>query len=246
MSNLTSSSSTVKKSMIFFKIKPLPLIMLLGNCTPLDNTAILNAYGEGKSAVYVASKYDLVVRDPVQEDHDYYDLPFEDVLSDFKKTCVTWISGATVKALSDKVKCEVCVSALSSPNSAVHDFIWLKNRGNLKSPSQSVITICTEAEKCFQRLEKINDGLLPQGYGFPDAVSHAVLTNTSHIELFSDLKNHQFDTTVFDNHRIHLIKKVAWHYIKIRMYHLGKTKTRAMNGPKVRYNLSKLIQFKHQ
>ena len=215
-----------------------------GNCVPLDNTVILNAYNEGVSAIDVATKYDLVVRDPKAADHDYADLPFDNFLSEFKDACVFWISGATVKALSEKIDCTECVQALSSSSliSQTHSLVLLKRRGKLKIPSESV----REAEKCFVRLNHLNGGLLPQGPGVSDAISHSVLQNTSDVELFHELQDHQLETTVFNNHRIKLVKKVAAYYIKVRLCHLGKKKTEAMAGPKIRHKYNKLTLFNHQ
>ena len=219
---------------------------LIGNCVPLDNTIILNAYKEGVSAVDVATKYDLLSRGPMSDDHDYFDVPFNETLSEFKDTCVAWISGATVKALSNKMDCEECLQALSDTNSEIHSLNKLKRTGILINPSESVVNICREAEKCFGRLLHLNEGLLPQGPGVSDAICYSVLYNTKDMELFPELRDHQLETTVVDNHRIQLVKKVAAYYIKVRLYHLGKTKSEVITGLKIRHRNKKLTLFNHQ
>ena len=53
-----------------------------------------------------------------------------------------------------------------------------------------------EAEKVLQRLIRVSGGKLPQGFGIADAVTTAVLKITQHLQLFSYLHQHQFDTTM--------------------------------------------------
>ena len=104
----------------------------------------------------------------------------------------------------------------------------------------------SEAERCFERLVNVNGGLLPQGPGITEALNTAVLQNTGDLDLFPELREHQFDTTVMENHLLQLVKKVAGYYIKVRMHHLAKEKTAELAGPKVRKTYKKLIQFKNQ
>ena len=64
----------------------------------------------------------------------------------------------------------------------------------------------SEAEKCFERLMTVNGGQLPQGPGVTEAISTAVLKNTSDLDLFPDIREHQYDTTVMENHLLKLVK----------------------------------------
>ena len=56
----------------------------------------------------------------------------------------------------------------------------------------------------------------------PEAIAFAVLENTSDMDLFPDLKEHQFDSAVEENHILQLIKMIVAKYVCIRLYHLGK------------------------
>jgi hypothetical protein len=63
-------------------------------------------------------------------------------------------------------------------------FLQLKDRGNPFKPSESVVIVCQEGEKCFQRMLTINAGKLPQGKGIVEAIATSVL-GTLHIPLFT-------------------------------------------------------------
>ena len=82
----------------------------------------------------------------------------------------------------------------------MHAFLELKDRGGLKKPSMSTVSVCFEAEKVLQRLLKESGGKLPQGFGLTKAITTAVMKNTQHIQFFSQLHQHQFDTALEDNH----------------------------------------------
>ena len=127
-----------------------------------------------------------------------------------------------------------------------HDFLAMKDRGGLKKPSKSTVTVCLEAEKVLQRLLRVSGGKLPQGGGVTEAVTTAVLKNTQHLNLFSDLHSHQLDTAVEDNHIIILMKQICSYFTRIRLYHLGKEYTAAFSGSKIRQRLTKTILFHHQ
>ena len=125
-------------------------------------------------------------------------------------------------------------------------FRTLKDRGNLFKPAASVISVCTETEKCFQRMLVSTNGRLPQGEGIPDVIAFAVLNGINIQTTCKDLDEHMLDTTVDDNHVFKLIKTVSKCYYKVRLYQLGKTTTEMATKTKVRKKLNKLVLFEHQ
>ena len=145
-----------------------------------------------------------------------------------------------------QVKCLPCTEALTTQSGKVHKFVALKDRGGLQKASDSVISVCLETEKCFQRLMKISDGKLPQGLGISAALASSVPNNCTRHNLFPELHNHQFHTTVDDNHVHSLVKLVSSCYCKIKLFHMGKQMTASVTGPKMRKQMSKLILFNHQ
>ena len=167
-------------------------------------------------------------------------------ISQFKEACVTYMSGFVVLKLEPKVKCMQCAKALSASDGSMHSFFLMADRGGLKKPSKSTSALCIEAEKCFERLLNASQGSLPQGEGVPEAIAFAVLQNTSDMNLFPELIEHQFDSAVEENHILQLIKRIVSKYVAIRLYHLGKKLTATVTGQSVRKKLTKTIQFLHQ
>ena len=217
-----------------------------GSCIILDNTRVLNIYLEEQSSVSIARKYDLLHREPIEDDHDYMDAPNIEHISEYKDACINYIGGYVSRALGQKLKCMTCVNALSYQNRQLHAFVALANQGGLTNASESVVAICSGVEKCFQRLKNSNGGNLPHGGGIAEAIACAVLMNLGDKTIFPELYEHQFETTFEDNHQHSLVKSVARHFKKVRLYHLGKRETERIMGQKVRRNLSKMILFKHQ
>ena len=138
-----------------------------------------------------------------------------------------------------------------SPGSEIMDnllFLRLKDKGGLVKPSESVVRVCENTERCIQRVLNSNGGTLPQAVGnnFVSTLCLTVLSDVAQKEIFVDLYDHMLDSTPDSNHLFSLIKCISKCYIKIRMHSLGKTFTEKFTGTKVRKQLSKLVLFKHQ
>ena len=69
----------------------------------------------------------------------------------------------------------------------------MKDRSKLHKPTQSVIHVCEETEKCFQRMLATTDGKLPHGRGIPDAIAVSVLLALKVSSLFTELDDHMHD-----------------------------------------------------
>ena len=143
-----------------------------GNCQKLDPTSILHIINDtcntNKEDVSITSaalirKYDLTERSPIS-DHDYA-IPNTSNLSEFKQASISYIAGYVAKMAEKKILCMPCCKALGSVNHQAESiFLKLKDRGSLFKPTQSVITICEETEKCFERMMKVSGGNLPHCY----------------------------------------------------------------------------------
>ena len=227
-----------------------------GNCQIRDPTAILHVIGDtcniNDQSVTISDaalirKYDLSERKPIQHDHDYSDAPNIANLSEYKKAAISYIAGYVAKMADKKILCLPCCKALGSrKHIAQSAFLKLKDRGELFKPTESVIKICQETEKCFQRMLTKTGGKLPHCKGIPDAIASSVLAGINLSEVFRELDNHMMDTSVFENHVFGLIKIIAKCYCKVRLYHLGKEATDKISSEKVRKKLNKLVLFKHQ
>lgn len=58
--------------------------------------------------------YDLKLREPLQDDHDYYDIPNIINLSDYIENVVAYIAGFVVRMVQKIIKCNICCAALLS------------------------------------------------------------------------------------------------------------------------------------
>jgi hypothetical protein len=186
---------------------------------------------------------------PDQMDHSYI---HHDVgrLSHFVDNAVVYIAGYVARALSDKIVCLPCKTALVSDSvsfvtSPEHSLIERKNRGGLTTPSHDVITMCKAAESIFRR----NMGVGCRPPSQDDVKNHLVVNILSEVigeHVFSCLIDHTLETEIFNDHRIMLMKKVAMQYVTVRLYHQGRVFTRFSQGESVRSVLCKTVLFKGQ
>ena len=212
-----------------------------GNCIPQDDTEMLsNVDDKNKKKstpveideMTIVRKYDLALRpQPVESDHDYFDVPNDMELSEFKSAAISYIAGYVVRMVQKKTHCLKCLVALTSTKENIPDlFVVWKSNGGLKLPSPGLLTICEETEKCMMRMLKSTRGGLPHGTGLPDAIASTVLQVCVERDVFTSLKEHMFDSTVVNNHVFNLIKCCARCYVTIRMHHLCKQKNVNMHG----------------
>lgn len=209
-------------------------IQCTGNCTPIDNTTILNVYDGGASEggpadtlhIKDAERLNIIDNSPSHHDHDYVDVPNISHLSEYKEAAIGYIAGYVVKMARKKTHCASCQEALTE-NDEMHidrsSFFAKKNRGGLIHASESVVKICCETEKCFQQLQKTNN-LFHKHQPMPHVISTAVIHNISRSlaanKIFSSLETHMFETDVEDNHVYRLVKLIAQCYYAIRMHHI--------------------------
>ena len=198
------------------------------------------------SSVSIARKYDLFVRkEPMTNEQDYADAPNLSSLTEYKQASISYIAGHVVKMVTKHILCFQCSQALGSKNHVyTSSFLKLKDRRGVIKPSRSVVMVCEETEKLFQRMLLATGGELPRSSGIPDAMS--VLQNIDTCKVFQKLESHMFDSEIEDNHIFSLIKVIAKSYCKIKLHHLGKEYTQKLTGIRIRKKLSKIVLFSHQ
>ena len=226
-----------------------------GNCIKRDGTYILTLSQQSISksdAVTLTNtslirKYGLERKCTDLEDDFLNDIPdIMDSLSEYKKAAISYIAGYAARMAIKKLVCEICIAALGSvTNDSFTPFLAFKDKGGLFKPSISVIRVCEEAEKCFQRMLAATAGKLPRDSGLGDVIALATFQNLGS-KVFRSLDEHILDCAIEDNHVSHLIKLVARCFSTIRFHHLSKRENDKNEGEKVRKKLSKLILFKHQ
>ena len=127
-----------------------------GNCLVRDDTTVL-PIAQPQSTIDLTRKYDLLTRTPLTSEHDYADIPNFETVSPYKDAAISYIAGYVVRMMKRRITCIACTQALTTTET-VHAFVALKDRGFLQKPSSSVVIVCKETEKCFQRLLKASDG----------------------------------------------------------------------------------------
>ena len=111
-------------------------------------------------------RYDLLERNPLKSEHDYSDAPNVTHLTDYKAAAISYIAGYVVKMANKQLYCMQCANALGSKSHpAYSDFMAMKDRGGLFKPTTSVIKVCEETEKCFNRMLASTGGSLPYSIG---------------------------------------------------------------------------------
>ena len=122
----------------------------------------------------------------------------------------------------------------------------MKDRGALIKPSDSVVKVCEETEKCFQAIQSAVDGSLPLECGVDMAIAMAVLRRIPVNEMFITLNEHMLEGSVTDNHIFQLIQTTSLCFSKIRLHHMAKQSNEKANVKKIRKVLTRLVIFKNQ
>ena len=212
----------------------------------MDGTAILHV-ASGQTLCQktdFTADYDIGEISPMKSDHDYADVPNVMFISDYQEEVISYIAGYVVRAIGKKITCQRCLAALSGDNNS--RLVARMDRGGLIYASADVIVVCRCVELCVQRLMKTLNGNLPPAAGITSAINTEVLSASLQKEVFNNLNEHMFDTSVVDNHLFILIKLITTNYINVLMHHLAKQHNDNLTGERIRKNYTKIILFKHQ
>ena len=209
-----------------------------GNCCELQHIPILSF----DNAQYSSKPNEATVTNLV----DCHDTPDVTALSQYVENAVSYIAGYVIRNVSKNMTCETCLQALKGEldGETWNQFLAIKTRGGLVVPSISTLAICEIAEQRFRAMQHSTGSDCKRlSKIIQMSVTKHMLTDYN---VFPSLQNHMFETEPENNHRVNLVKLVTAEYVKIRMYHLAKQRTAAVQGNAIRRKLSKLILFAHQ
>ncbi|KAK6175150.1 hypothetical protein SNE40_013672 [Patella caerulea] len=112
-----------------------------GNCIGQDSTSILNVVTDYTAInkqptdtlnMSTIRRYDLMLKDPVQDVHDYSDMPNSISLFEYKHCVVSYIASYVVGMVEKRIHCNNCLPALrldlSSDLPNKNPLLQLKNR----------------------------------------------------------------------------------------------------------------------
>jgi hypothetical protein len=182
------------------------------------------------------------ILDHPTSDHDYMFSP--SALTICSEHIVYYIAGFVAKKLSVKIKCIQCSTALFALNIKEKSLTCYKSNGNLIYPSEDLYIICKKSESYFQKCVNLSGGKsLKHKYNIIQN-SSAILKLLLNKSLFSNLKDHIYDTEAMDNHYIHLLKAIINQYLIVRFHYFSKSSVD--KGNSVRQLYTKLVHFKGQ
>ena len=236
-------SAAYKKLLIHSEIKN----SYTGNCIPLEDIKILTSTSipiPPGELINITTQGHRIVDDQFESlsyDHDYDFQPR--ILSLISSEIVRYISGSVVSYLSEKLKCEFCISALHSKTPDPGSFISFKSRGKLVHPSRDVYLICKRCESVFR--ENVNHGKeksLTSEYNILKT-EILILRELCNASIFQDLFPHSCGG-ILDNHALLLTRSIIKRYLFIRLLYWGKNIVNKSNSIRNLYN--KLIFFKRQ
>ena len=220
--------------MCVYKLKVLTLQLIITIRNNIEDQYNVDSVQTSLIDMQNIRRYDLEPREvPQAIDHDYCDISNIVMVSEYKEAVISYIAGFVAKKAVKKIACSSCVDALTTNNLSA--FVRWKSNGGLAIPSESLVLVCTETEKCIMRMINATGGSLPN-----------CLIKFADANVFKSLESHMYDTTATNNHIARIIKTCAQIYTNIRMKHQGKRFTDNITGKKVRKQLSKLILFRNQ
>ncbi|KAL3186227.1 hypothetical protein MRX96_027953 [Rhipicephalus microplus] len=214
-----------------------------GNCSQ-DIVSILGASASATTfcaTTEVTSRRCAILQ---PEDHDYTDrIDYPESLSTFVCSVVPYIAGFVARKIATTNTCELCIEALHGADTSL--LVRQKNRGGLFYPSEDVVSLCETAEKGLRRLQASTQ-CLKNIHANTKQLVLEILSQSLEKRWFSQLEQHLFDVDVLDNHIYNLSKQVLELYIKIRLHHMTKERSRELVKDKVRSLLSRLVIFRNQ
>jgi hypothetical protein len=194
-------------------------------------------------------------RNKLNQEFVYSPFELNDLLeveySQFYLNAMGYMSGHAVMAVEKLMKCDICIPALHNSSldpldASVRKLIDRKNNGGLVYPSQSSYKVIEIADTVFQ---KILNGItgVPTIKDLDFKIISVVLDRTVGMELFPSLGCHTifFDMAKKEFHQVLLIKLLVRHYLRIRLFHLGK-RNRDSLGISNRHTLTKTILFSNE
>ena len=174
---------------------------------------------------------DATLQNELQNDdipEDYIYIPRQTRLSRLGDAIVGYIAGYVTFTLKKQITCKDCLPAISYNSehyNVLHEFIKLKSKGWLSSPSDDVLEICLVCEKLFRQKFYPNFGNQPESLPYESFSTFqyrklvlSVLSWFRNKSIFTCLTDHMLDTDPLENHVVLLIKAVAEKYFDVRFF----------------------------
>lgn len=218
-----------------------------GNCIPLEDITILHVTRNREQIINSSIPSELFDEEAQRWDkianviHDHSYIPDNRNISEFSSYIISYISGFVVKCLQKSLRCEDCINVLISYDEMVKSctLIRVKSRGNLKTPSSSIIKICNEAEKIIRLALAESGGRVMKKKFTEIYLTTCVVRKFDESDnLFLDLTKYCNDQHLLEDHIAHLTKLIAPKYINIRLHYICKQSTDEISQRSFRNHLT--------
>lgn len=180
------------------------------------------------------------------EDEELPEISDPIMLSLFVNNVVAYIAGFVGRALFKKINCGDCVASLVPEDLTTvksrSDFVLIntKNNGGLFIPSPDLIEVCNITEIEIRA---------SQAHGLSEVKKKTIVDNvvkrSTRSCLFKKLRStNSASHSLFGNHVISLIRKVAEEYSKIRLHYMAKEATLKISPQSNRSVCTKAVHFR--
>lgn len=229
-----------KKLLVYCEIKDNGL----GNCIPLEEISILTCNSTvskkpektivNDETIKPAAEISISINSALT-DHSYVN---DYNLSEFATNIVIYISGFVCKKLNSKLKCQECLSKLTTQKeNAFYSFIHFKNDPNFTYPSNDVVFLCTETEKIIS--QNIQENILLSSSIKNNILNEVLLVTKTH-KVFQDV-NEKHTHSISENYELQLMKEVILKYVDLRLRYACKQMSAKDS---IRNYFKKIVLFK--
>lgn len=216
-------------------------VPLSANSIPKDDTLLLNKTDEENSTSEVVNfeSINSIIDIDIEVLEEICDAIPRLYLSEYTTDIIAYISGAVVKIIKKKIKCELCLKGLElgEKEEALSVLQRRKSYGNLISASEDVIVVCKTAEKILRLQESYYEKYLLEKLILK--CLHGLQINSLFVKY-----EHIFELAPLSDHKIQLIKLILNQYFQIRLHHEACSKVKFETRVRTRNN--KLTLFYNQ
>ena len=243
------------------------------NCQILDQHSVVPILHTRKHASPLKDKIDPAVVD----DEDTIDLSNVEYLqeaqhSQFTMYVLHYISGYIASKLAKKISCFQCIKEITTlPNQSQersdHDycgttsaddmydkaaaFTNFVNRGGLHVPSEFTVKIVSYADMVFRCNVSKSTYNMPNQKKLKEKMVKEVSHHFADKVPMGNEESHDscINETLFDNHRLYIVKCIADQFLKLRLFTYAKTYNERVvreGLPSRRHQLNKLTLFRNQ
>jgi hypothetical protein len=155
-----------------------------GNCLLQDDTTLLSFRNLNQSTTTkqedfndfsTQKKFGLAFE---ETDHDYAQISSFPEVSEFQSSVIEYVSGFTVRMAQKVLKCETCLEAIQTQESASqYGLVLTKDKGGLIHANSSVVAVCKTTEQSIRTAMKMTEGIVPFKSNFSLAITSKVLQN---------------------------------------------------------------------